>query len=381
MMTSDIGNVEMKGLVSDVAAESTAMRSSGVCMMGRLGAAICDGLGRLRLSTEVALVDFPGHSNCGDSAIWMGEKSALQSRVKVAYVCDLVSYSKPVLEKCLPEGDVLIHGGGNFGDLWPMHQAFRERIISDFPDRRIIQMPQSIQFNSDKSLARARRIINRHENVIILARDGHSAAVARAEFRARVILCPDMAFALGPLERLGQHTCDTLWLRRSDLESGMLQASNRVRMASMGGVTVECMDWLAEPPSATKTSLKFLSGAISWAPNRLAGLWRLNATQSERMARMRLRRGCAMLSRGKVVITDRLHGHILCLLMSIPHVCLGDKYGKLKNFRETWRTESSISLWADTVEEARDMAKGLLASQTGQLRNGMSAKGLTNKNE
>ena len=47
-------------------------------------------------------------------------------------------------------------------------------------------------------------------------------------------------------------------------------------------------------------------------------------------------RGCRLLSRGHQVITDRLHAHILCLLMGIPHVVVDNNYGKLGSFLEAW---------------------------------------------
>jgi len=38
----------------------------------------------------------------------------------------------------------------------------------------------------------------------------------------------------------------------------------------------------------------------------------------------RLRRGCDVLSQGRVVIADRLHGHILSLLLGLPHVLMNN---------------------------------------------------------
>ena len=50
----------------------------------------------------------------------------------------------------MPTGPIFIHGGGNFGDLWAAHQEFRERVLERFPDRQIIQFPQSIHYNSQE---------------------------------------------------------------------------------------------------------------------------------------------------------------------------------------------------------------------------------------
>ena len=99
---------------------------------------------------DFALVDFPNHSNVGDSAIWLGEETYLQKKLGRApsYVCTYDTWSKEEFERAVPAGPILIHGGGNFGDLWPSHQEFRLRLLSEFPDRQIIQLPQTLNFSS-----------------------------------------------------------------------------------------------------------------------------------------------------------------------------------------------------------------------------------------
>ena len=74
-----------------------------------------------------ALVDFPNHSNVGDSAIWAGEMAYFSRHAArpPAYVCSLKTFSMDELTARCPDGPIFIHGGGNFGDVWPHHQAFR----------------------------------------------------------------------------------------------------------------------------------------------------------------------------------------------------------------------------------------------------------------
>src|SRR5579864_3351834 len=97
--------------------------------------------------SKCAFLDFPNHSNTGDSAIWLGESEWLKGQdVRVAYSCDVETYSKDRLSALLPEGAILLHGGGNLGDFWVYHQKFREQVIEDFPDHKIIQLPQTIYF-------------------------------------------------------------------------------------------------------------------------------------------------------------------------------------------------------------------------------------------
>lgn len=52
--------------------------------------------------------------------------------------------------------------------------------------------------------------------------------------------------------------------------------------------------------------------------------------------RERTRLGFEFVARAKYVITDRLHGHILCVMLGIPHAVLENSYGKIGGVREKW---------------------------------------------
>jgi pyruvyl transferase EpsO len=69
------------------------------------------------------------------------------------------------------------------------------------------------------------------------------------------------------------------------------------------------------------------------------------------MARARTIAGCWLLSRGRVLVTDRLHGHILAVLAGQPHVVFDTANGKLRAFYDTW-TRRSGAAWADSAEQA-----------------------------
>jgi exopolysaccharide biosynthesis predicted pyruvyltransferase EpsI len=67
---------------------------------------------------ECALLDFPRCSNAGDSAIRMGEQILLSKLgVKPAYVCTTEKSRLECNGKAIgPGGTIYIHGGGNFDD-------------------------------------------------------------------------------------------------------------------------------------------------------------------------------------------------------------------------------------------------------------------------
>jgi pyruvyl transferase EpsO len=307
--------------------------------------------------SRCALVDFPMHANIGDSAIWLGERALLGGLgVEIGYTCGGASFSAQDLATRLPAGVILIHGGGNLGDLWPHHQHLRERIIRCFPTHRIIQLPQSIHFRRQATLDRARAVFNAHPDLTLLVRDRHSYQLARTEFRARTVLCPDLACGISKLPELARPELDVLWLARDDHES------TRRRLPDVGaGVLVT--DWTGEQGAdplhrdqltAAHLGCHLAAHEFSLRPDddRLRAL----CQNYDQHATLQLVRGCRLLSRGRSVVTDRLHGHLLSLLLGLPHVILDDRYCKIRNFWRTWTSQSPLARWADTPHEALELS-------------------------
>ena len=114
---------------------------------------------------------------------------------------------------------LFLQGGGNFGDLWPRHQHFRESVLRQFPQKKIVQLPQSIFFKDPDKLATATTIINGHPNFTLMVRDRVADLTARQQFTCQVVLTPDMAFMIGKVGRHARPDCKSLCLIRNDQES------------------------------------------------------------------------------------------------------------------------------------------------------------------
>ena len=71
-----------------------------------------------------------------------------------------------------------------------------------------------------------------------------------------------------------------------------------------------------------------------------------------RLARARLARGKALLDTGRVVIADRLHVHILSILMEKPHVLIDNRYRKLGTFHEAWTKAYSGVTFVENLPDA-----------------------------
>jgi pyruvyl transferase EpsO len=305
---------------------------------------------------SAALLDFPNHPNVGDSAIWLGELAYLRSLgpLPLRYTCDVDSYSRATLAARVRGGIILLSGGGNLGDLWEPSQRLRERVITDFPDTPIVQLPQSIHFRSRSALQRAKRVFDAHPALTLLVRDGTSLALARNEFRNPSHLCPDMAFWLGPLARPCAQTKDIIWLSRTDAESG---GPMEAGMAA----GVERIDWLAEPMTGLRRLKRWLDRQLLLHPRLSSGSMAVHSGVCAQVARQRLSRGCYLLASSRAVLTDRLHGHILSVLLGIPQFLLDNSTGKVRNFYETWTSGLPLVRWCNTPGEALALARAATA--------------------
>jgi pyruvyl transferase EpsO len=290
----------------------------------------------------IALVDFPDHSNVGDSAIWLGEIAYLQSKsVAIKYVSTNTNCSFDDINAIIGDmGTIFIHGGGNFGDLWPKQQYFREEIIKRFPLNRIIQLPQTVHFDSPETLARAAKVIDGHERLTLLVRDQRSLDFSRAHFTCVAILCPDMAYYITKLERGKQRQCrdGSLLLLRTDKEACNHPLSALPQQLS----TTDCVkpvDWLVEP-KGTRSRAKAIA-ILEWLrQSASSGAYRtLKEIYYNRLALRRFQRGVEMLRSRQHVISDRLHVHIIATLLGIPHTMFDNNYGKIHGYIDTWKTQ------------------------------------------
>ena len=300
--------------------------------------------------SPAVLLDFPDHANVGDSAIYAGQMAFFDATKPLRYVCTTRSVDWADVDRYSFGGTIYLSGGGNFGDLWPHFQEFREDVITRFPDRTIIQLPQSIHFGDESNALKTAQILGNHPNFTLLVRDVDSLRFAERTLRCDARLCPDMAFCLGPLSAQAPQI-DLLLHLRTDQEAREQYASVQPRP----NYTLERSDWPEEGANFRK--FNNLQGALKIAAGALTG-----GRPGERITRYRHRattrldRGVALLGKAKAIVTDRLHGHILATLIGRPHVALDNSYGKISRFASTWSTLDPTNGMAASLPEAVERA-------------------------
>jgi len=307
--------------------------------------------------TRVALIGFPHQGDVGDYAVWLGELEYLRQRgARIRYLCDGAGYDRTSLEQDLGNGTILLSGGGNFGDLWPGQHELRLRVIRDFPHRRIIQLPQSIQFKRADCLEETRHVLECHPRLTLLVRDRESRAFAIRKFNVELNLCPDMSFQLELIPpELGRRDDQILIL--TDTAADRIQdALENASSISPRAPEVRIEAWDTDSsPTEIADSMGTRRALCSrfWPTVLRAGRLR---SITQQIAMQRLQAGIEQLCSSRFVVTDQLNAHILCLLLNQPHVIVENGLDQLMSFHDTWTSNVPRTMISASWKEALELA-------------------------
>lgn len=319
-----------------------------------------DALEQIEPFKHCALLSFPDHYNVGDHLIWLGQVFYLRKvlNVDISYASSIEKFSPEVMQRRLPEGaPLLICGGGNLGDVWSYYQRFYERIVREYPNRRIIIFSQAVKFRYPNRLEEAKSVFNSHPDLTIFIRDHYSYAVASEHFSScKVLQAPDMAFALSGLSGLKsdyKSKSDVLYHCRNDHEFNREFDDKGFEIDKMKTEDWQSFRFKGSPRVASVAGVKWLF-QYSWEQGQILPFEWVERQYWQRFHRdlqylkdtpeqhlhlkswMFMHHGVYQFKKYRLIVTNRLHGHILATLMEIPHVFLANSYHKNLGFYETW---------------------------------------------
>lgn len=303
------------------------------------------------------LLDLPNYYNPGDQLIWEGEEQILKHLgVKVTYRASLHFFNPRMVKK---GGCILLQGGGNFGDIYYKHQQFREYIVKQFPHHKIIILPVTIHFTSQDKLLRSFKIFRNHTDLVICARDERSFKLLRSNFhKSKSYLLPDTACGILNMKKnlSTRKEGKLLFLSRTDKEKSARLTSldfpdpNRIIIS----------DWpqfnqfnLIIHYAVLKTNVLILRifqffGTHWDSQFDIYGLIKIHSKERQ------VNEAVDLLRNFNFIITSRLHGHILAILLGIRNIALDNSYGKNKDYYHTWsKNNSPLSSFASSLSEAK----------------------------
>lgn len=300
------------------------MQSTNVHPMDELKNELRQILNVIPPGSNIYYVDIPVHSNGGDLLILKGTEAFFKDygiHVRARY--SVLDFPDSLL---IPKDHIIVlHGGGNFGDLYPQHQRLREKIVAEYPHHRIVMLPQTIFYKQESEFDRTAQIFNKHKDVHLYVRDTLSYKLASEKFnRCCVYLSPDMAHQLWPIRHAGSPGKELLCFLRTDIEKTKEQ--EKLEAEGRG----DYLDWSSLYSRLEQKSIKLIVRLIrkgSGLP--MHAIW---GKYSDYLVNKAIKR----FGRYRNVQTSRLHGHILSCLMDKPNTLLDNSYGKNSNYYQTW---------------------------------------------
>lgn len=287
------------------------------------------------IDSDYVLLDLPYYDNIGDSLIWEGTREFLR---EIPYKC-LYYASKETFRyrKLSKNVIILLQGGGNFGDLYRRHSDFRMKILSLYPNNKIIILPQSVYYEKECFVESDAKAYSLHKNLIICAREHYSFDYIKRHFQNKCLLVPDMAFFIDIHKcKVASSMNRVLYLKRIDKE---LVSDNLLNCVPSNA---EVHDWPTYEKSFKEV---FRIEKLSYKVYKLLTLigvkdkYRVRVDDWKRnyfYRKFYLRVGIDFLSPYSIIYTTRLHVMILGILLGKNLYLINNSSGKVVNYYETW---------------------------------------------
>ncbi|UNA30835.1 polysaccharide pyruvyl transferase family protein [Klebsiella variicola subsp. variicola] len=283
---------------------------------------------------EVIFLDYPVYLNVGDLLIYHGTENFFkENNINIKLRRSNARYSVKEIKKYInPNTVILMQGGGNFGDLYPEFQKFRQDVVSSFPDTRIIILPQTAFFENEHELNKSVKSFGAHKDLIIFSRDTRSLSIFK-KFTSQTFLMPDMAHSLWGTLPKSQKSKGTLYLIRNDKEINQVQR----RLLEHKNGDDKYVDW-----EDILTSKDLLMRKLCRKLDGIGGVTNLSVLKNisnviwYNYTYKMVQRYALYFTSHEKVVTSRMHGHIFSCLLSLPNDVIDNAYGKNSGYFKEW---------------------------------------------
>lgn len=281
-------------------------------------------IAELLAGCKVSYIDIPSHYNTGDLLIYLGTECFFNEyNVDVRYRAMQSSINKSEIAKT---DVIIVHGGGNFGDLYLRHHRMREAFLLEFSHKKIIFMPQSIYFKDESNIEETRSFFSKLKDVTLYVRDDESYKLGKS-LTENVELIPDMAHSLHPLiekceiVNIQSQKKKVLNLKRVDCESVEVERN----------IVKRSFDWedLCSSSDLIFNRLIQESKRLPFVREKVLRLW-------TRQINYNVTNAINYVHNFDVVYTDRLHGFLISYLLGKEIILLDNSYGKIARYYSKW---------------------------------------------
>ena len=267
------------------------------------------------------------YGNLGDVAITESQVNFLKSNfpereIIEIPITDTYTSLKSVKRK-LKKGDVItLIGGGNISNLYEDIEGQRRFIIKKLKKYPIISFPQTIYFTEteegNKSKWKTINVYRKHPKLYLFAREDKTYKFLNRYFDSnKNFICPDIVLSNSIVKNVKSHKRKNfIFCVRKDKESVLSknQLENIIKVVDDSLVIF------------TDTQIN---------KNHMS-----NAERQKELNKL-----LNLFCNSKLVITDRLHGMILCAITNTPCLALDNRNGKVSGVYERWlKGKCSVNL-------------------------------------
>lgn len=295
---------------------------------------------------KVYFCDAATYNNLGDQAIALAMERFIKDLVGEDCFFEIgqdqLLRKWKSLRNAITEDDVIcLSGGGNMGDLYPRFEAIRRKILKNYPNNRIIIFPQTIDYSKDnygqKELLRSVDIYNKHQNILLCAREQKSYSIMR-EYYQNVCLVPDIVFYLyGKLDLKKCKKKNEIGLCfRNDKESIVSDETKQMMFQKFLNAGYNIVELDTMVPQSIQIN-------------------------DEKSRRLQVVSKITEFQECDCIITDRLHGMIFSILADTPCIVVDNSNHKVFGVLETIADCISGAAKLENFDKVIDVVEGIRA--------------------
>lgn len=279
---------------------------------------------------RILLLNSPEHDNIGDHLISVAELAFIRKYLP-GYECieitdmDYLRFHSKVKEYITQKDIILITGGGFLGSLWLYNGELNVRhMIQSFPENQIMIMPQTIFFEDNlrgiKEREKTAEIYKRHKNLTVCLREQASYRLAKEMLgeNGRCLLLPDMALFLNYSHNQTERNGVLLCLRKD--KEGILNEKAAEEMI---------------------TALEKRGKEYAYTLMHTGKCFDIKEREAQ------LAEKAAQMKAAELVVTDTLHGMLLCAITGTPCMAFDNLSHKVSGVYEWIRHLPYIHLYKE----------------------------------
>lgn len=259
------------------------------------------------------------YQNLGDMAITYAQSKFLKDvypDANIVMIPSTETYTavKGIKKKIREKDLITITGGGNMDDIYSSLDDARLYVVKSFPQNKIVCFPQTMSYSNTKyglkRKKKSRKVYNTHSDITLFAREKESLERMRQTYTKTAIeCCPDIVLYLNKM------------LPKMDRKYITCCFRNDSEKEITSGLKSEIFEYVTEKFSDVRFVDTVDVDINDCMPDRfvdtLEMFWR-------------------SIKESKLVITDRLHCMIFCVITGTPCVAVDNSNHKIRGVYETW---------------------------------------------